>query len=282
MPTTTIDFEGFAAGTVIDDELSAFGITVFGDRNGSNPSVNDAMIFDADDGPPATGGDDDLLGGDGNVLIVSEDNDSGDPDDAAQGGTLTFEFDEPRDLLSIDIVDAFEGGFIITAFDGGGIQIGQVSNPGGGADAQVETVLLNFIGVSELVVEFVESGAVDNLIIDEPLEFEKDISNIVAYLDCDGDLCKIKFDDFEDGVREVTEAQVVAALDEAGFGDCDLLGITVKAGNNQNPEGRGPSVFGPGEGGEFFDFDTSDSFVTGTDDKAKVELDANDFDVFFV
>lgn len=96
---------------------------------------------------------------------------------------------------------------------------------------------------------------------DQTFEVDRGISNIVLYLDCDDDGLsdtKIIFDEFDDldcndnGVPGedddeiflVSLAQLEAARDAVGFADCDIVGLTIKAG----PNGGG---FGPGEG-EFF------------------------------
>ncbi|MEO0678283.1 MAG: hypothetical protein AAFZ02_12080, partial [Pseudomonadota bacterium] len=83
-----IDFSGFHAGDKIDDELNDLGVTVSAtDRHGNH---KDAMIFDSAN---PTGGDHDLETDTlGNVLIISEDGDSHDPDDNAGGGIFTFDF----------------------------------------------------------------------------------------------------------------------------------------------------------------------------------------------
>ena len=55
-----------------------------------DPANHPAMIFDSAD---PTGGDNDLATVDQqNILIISEDADSTDPDDNAAGGTLIFHF----------------------------------------------------------------------------------------------------------------------------------------------------------------------------------------------
>jgi len=87
-----LDFEGFASGTVIDNQFD--GVTITAQRDVNNTAANDAMIFDSNN---PTGGDHDLgYNGRGNILIVSEDNDSNDADDAV-GGKMTFDFDNPSD-----------------------------------------------------------------------------------------------------------------------------------------------------------------------------------------
>ena len=77
----TLDFNTFAAGTVIDNEYEDVTISATG-------GSGQAMTFDSAN---PTGGDDDLasdtLGG---LLIISEDGDSADPDDNAGGGSIFF------------------------------------------------------------------------------------------------------------------------------------------------------------------------------------------------
>jgi hypothetical protein len=86
----TIDFKQFLAG---DEPFDlCFGITVTAEGRDANgdPTGNGAMIFDS--GNP-TGGDSDLGGDYGMVMIISEDGDASDPDDNLWGGRITFDFD---------------------------------------------------------------------------------------------------------------------------------------------------------------------------------------------
>jgi len=117
---TTISFstdqEGNAlsAGDIITDQYDEwFDLTVYSrTRNG--------MVFDSDN---PTGGDTDLqtpslanIGNAqdeslGNLLIISEDGDSGDPDDDARGGALIFDFtggSHNIDRFGFHLVDAEE------------------------------------------------------------------------------------------------------------------------------------------------------------------------------
>ena len=112
---TIIDFEGFAAGTVIDDEYAGVLISAI------NPgTVTDlAVIFDTEN---YTGGDSDLAQpfspeayNPGNVLIIQEHTDPDDctvdlcsePDDEGSrpAGELIFDFLTPVMLQSIDFFD---------------------------------------------------------------------------------------------------------------------------------------------------------------------------------
>ncbi len=274
--TRTIDFESDDDGLLLagdtGDQFVFADFTVTGVSNSPSGISNEAMIFDSAN---PTGGDTDLATvSQGNLLIVSEDGDSSDPDDEAGGGTLTFDFNTPVNLTSIALVDAFEGGAQFEAFDSEGNSLGVIviAAEGDGSDGKFGTVdLSQFEDVSQLVVTFDESGAVDDLMyeIEQCITVDKDISNIVLYLDCEDEVIKFKIDDFGDGVNEITVAELEQYLDKTDFGDCDILGLTIKAGNNGGE-------FGPGEG-EYIDVITDDTFDTGTSAKADVEVSAADF-----
>jgi hypothetical protein len=109
--TINIDFEGddLSAGTIITEQYGDVGLTI------STSSESDAMLFDTNN---PTGDDFDLAASDlGNVLIISEDGDTSDPDDNAQGGTLTFEWNTSVDITGIGLLDIDEPGGSITFFD---------------------------------------------------------------------------------------------------------------------------------------------------------------------
>ncbi len=122
------------------------------------------------------------------------------------------------------------------------------------------------------VVVGADTSDVDAGVFDQAFTVKKAISNIVVYLDCDGlagdRITKVKFDDFDFRTKELHLSQVEDALAAVGFEDCDVLGLTVKAGNNKGG-------FGPGEG-QYFDVDLTDSLMTGTRAKAGFEFDADD------
>lgn len=101
-----VDFESFNAGTVITNQIAGMNVSV------NNPNGPDtAMIFDSSDW---TGGDPDLQTPGyhptntqslGKILIISEDNDSNDPDDEADGGRIYFDLDFLATSLSGVMVD---------------------------------------------------------------------------------------------------------------------------------------------------------------------------------
>ena len=151
-----IDFEGFAAGTVINSQYA--GVTISAQRDRNNTPENDAMVFDSAN---PTGGDTDLAtDSQGNILIVSEDNDSNDPDDAI-GGQIVFEFAAPASVFDLKVIDTEEGG-TITLKDADGNVIATFDIPNIG-DGEIDQVVMDVDGVSEMIVDLDGSGAIDDL-----------------------------------------------------------------------------------------------------------------------
>jgi hypothetical protein len=151
-----LDFEGLATGAVVSTQFA--GVTISAQRDVNNTPANDAMIFDSNN---PTGGDHDLAyTGRGNILIVSEDNDSSDPDDAV-GGTIHFDFDNPSDLHDIVLLDIEEsGGTIVLTFEDGSTRT--LSIPAAGNNS-AQTVALDAAGVTSMQINLAGSGAVDDL-----------------------------------------------------------------------------------------------------------------------
>lgn len=103
------------------------------------------------------------------------------------------------------------------------------------------------------------------------IEVEKDISNVVVYLAAQtpgDDPINVKFDDFDFETHEIYFDDLNAMLEASGYAGYDLLGVTVKAGNNKGG-------FGPGEG-QFFDAHLTDDVVTGTGAHADASFDVDD------
>ena len=168
-----IDFDGdlmsgdivtvLSAGAgIAGSDVGTVGVT--GTRS-DLPDTNQAMIFDAACGGVAadcTGDDSDLFQPQlGNVLIISEDGDSSDPDDADVGEQFTFDFSDfgvgEVTVLSIDVLDVeidetpasiVIGGVVVPVPDIG--------------DGNVQTVPVNGTG-SILEVILNGSGAIDNI-----------------------------------------------------------------------------------------------------------------------
>jgi hypothetical protein len=155
----TVDFNDANSGDVVDGQFE--GVTISAQRDGDrDTSENDAMIFDSNN---PTGGDHDLeYDGQGNILIISEDNDSSDADDEAHGGTISFEFDAVSEVQSLNLLDIEEAGGTIDLFDADGTLINSVGIPAAG-DNSNQVIEINTLGVSSMDVNLVGSGAVDDL-----------------------------------------------------------------------------------------------------------------------
>ena len=166
--TTTnhvIDFDGFAAGTVIDDEYASLGVNI-----SATGGSNQAMIFDSAN---PTGGDNDLrtpgnginnTTPQGNILIISEDGDSSDPDDNARGGTITFDFDDGVNINSLSFVDIEENGGKVFTTDANG-NVTTTAIPGVG-DNSFQTLSINDDDVVKLEVDLTGSGSISSLDFD--------------------------------------------------------------------------------------------------------------------
>lgn len=156
-PARVIDFEGLARGEVVSDQFD--GVTVTAQRRWQNDnSPNDAMIFDSNN---PTGGDWDLrTNSQDNILIISEDNHSWDPDDNGRGGTFTFTFDEPETVESIVVIDHEKAAtFRLTQEDGTVVTLTGPKTSNGG----VKTFDINVDSVVSMEVILPGSGALDDL-----------------------------------------------------------------------------------------------------------------------
>lgn len=175
-----IDFEGLAEGTIVSSVASGAGISglsvpgsvaVFGDSP-AFPGTNTAMIFDATCAGGCSGGDDDLMRPElGNILIISEDLDTSDPDDAdLEGAFYQFDFSGwgpgvvTVERISILDVEDIEGGARVELYAGGlgGTLLATVPLPNVG-DAGFATVEVNVSGVDFMQVTLNGSGAIDNI-----------------------------------------------------------------------------------------------------------------------
>ena len=168
--------EAIAAGAVIANQYSAFGVSISAKNRSHGPDL--AIAFDSAN---PTGNDYDLQtpradgerGNDqalNNLLIVAEndrdDNNDGlvdDPDDNAGGGKIYFEFSEPTRIEALTLIDIEENGAYIKLYDESGELISKVNVPKKG-DNSVQT--LEFDGetvVAKMKVKFPGSAALDDL-----------------------------------------------------------------------------------------------------------------------
>ena len=180
-----IDFEDLAAGTIVDDEYSAQGVTISA-LNFSN-NLDLAVVFDSNN---PTGGDGDLGGpftpgpdnpfgsiAPGNILVIQEDGDCDaftctTPDDEGSrpAGQFIIEFDQAVTLNSIDFFDVElpESG----PTDDNRISLFDINNdlialdfftPDTGGDNQWDRAVFDVSGVSRIVINMGGSGAIDNI-----------------------------------------------------------------------------------------------------------------------
>ncbi|MEM7471106.1 MAG: Hint domain-containing protein [Pseudomonadota bacterium] len=188
MTNILLNFDELQAGDLVNDQFEAQGVTI-STLDGCTP----AMVFDSAN---PTGGDTDLASSTlGNVLILSEDRDSSDPDDNAGGGTFVFEFAAPTRVLNFGTLDIEESGGEVRLYAEDGTLIKTVPiTPAG--DNQQGVVNLFTDDVARMEVELAGSGAIDNICFVEPdtrdgvVEGSNDADLIdAAYLgDPDGDL----------------------------------------------------------------------------------------------
>jgi hypothetical protein len=174
----TIDFEGLAEGSTPGSLSVGSGISGPGSLGGSVGLSSDggvthpAMIFDSDCTglPDCSGGDDDLGVQSGNVLIISEDGDSGDPDDDSDGATggtpieVTFDFSAlgtvcVSSVTVVDIEATSTGEFTVS---GPALAVTSIAQPETG-DAGTGTVAIGYCGVDTLTWQPEQSGAIDNI-----------------------------------------------------------------------------------------------------------------------
>ena len=225
-----IDFEGLSSGDIVSSVSADSGIsglpvpgtvTVTG-INPLFPNQNAAMIFDATCSGPGgcTGEDPDLFAPQlGNVLIISEDLDPTDPDDADVFGAM-FEFDFSSwgsglvTVESIDVLDVEgeEDGGLVSLYRGGagGDLIASFPIPTLG-DNTVATITIETSDVDYMEVLLNGSGAIDNISI-SPIQ--SSVGDTV-WEDLDGDN---SFDPAaEPGIPGVT----VNLLDPGPDGSCN-------------------------------------------------------------
>lgn len=186
--TSVIDFEGLAEGMIVGSVASGSGISgydaigsvlVYG-HNPALPGNNLAMIFDATcgGGPPSscTGTDNDLWQPAlGNVLIISEDGDGTNPDDADVVGAR-FDFDYsgwgPAGLVTVNSinvldVDEDENGGVVRLYAGGagGTLLSTVSIPVA-SSGELQNLPIGVSGVDFMQVFLNGSAAIDNVSIE--------------------------------------------------------------------------------------------------------------------
>ena len=183
-----ITFEGFAQGTIMDNEYAGQGLTISVTNNRVGAAFQNGVIFDTND-DPGTSRDPDLLapfddlstaGNDlfmpGNVLIIQEadgstscDATSCTPaDDEGAGGIIRFDWSSDVTVNSFNYFDIEAGEAMMTVlmYDVGGVLISTLDFAGSGGDNTFATAILGVSGVRAMEVLFNSSGALDNLSFD--------------------------------------------------------------------------------------------------------------------
>ena len=174
---------------------TAFDLTVETlTRSQTNFDCNGAMIFDSAN---PTGGDSDLktpnpaghatnVTAQKNILIVSEDGDTGDPDNDASGGVIVFWFDTPRIIKAVELIDIDDGNSTyqtrirtystVSSLSLTSLALGDPYGTTGTSttdipdvgDSSWQTVAVNKSGVRELRIRFKSSGAIARIDFDCP------------------------------------------------------------------------------------------------------------------
>lgn len=287
LDTVLIDFdqgEYFAGDIVSKIQYTGGVVSIFG-VNPLLPGKNAAMIFDS--GNP-TGGDLDLgtpnefFGGPGmnfeggpvlsnnvplnNVLIVSEDLNRSEPDDAtAQDIGLTFEFSSPVVSIGMDLLDLDSGEAELHLFDSLGNELYSDLVPETGCNG-VARISLSVPGVTKMQILLHGSGAIDN------------IKFIVACEGLNSNPVAVN-DNYETEIEEPLTIEAPGVLVNDTDADGDTLTIiehdtsSVQGGTiDLNPDGgftyTPPDGF---EGEDTFTYTVSDG--NGAEDSGNVTID---------
>lgn len=186
----TVDFSGLPVGqrvweVALGQGVSGSGVAtallginqantvhVRGQRTERPGDANRAMTFDGECGgvpEGCSGNDDDLYApGQGNLLIVSQDNNPADPNDNHEGGTLEFDFSNfgpgAVTVRSITVFDVSHQGATVTLY-AEGERLEELAIPRGDTGEQT-TVEIDTPGVDFMRVTVADSFAVDDLVFE--------------------------------------------------------------------------------------------------------------------
>jgi hypothetical protein len=166
-----VTFESFTAGEPVNMVTFSDGttatVTTVSNRPASTGGSNQAGVFDTNN---PTGNDIDLAGPfgsanggpdltPGNILIILGPSTNG-PDDDMLGGTITFNFSRPVDLLAFDFFDteaAQDDGLVVTTNTGGSSGVLTAG------DNEYGTFDTPFLEITTATFTFGGSGGIDNL-----------------------------------------------------------------------------------------------------------------------
>ena len=174
-----IDFSGFSAGTIIDDEYAADGVTF-----SATGGAGHAVVFDTNN---PTGNDGDLaapfkLYNDptteitpGNILVISDNKSSVScsatactpADDEASGGVITAVFDSVVNFHGFNAFDVTDGGkkFEVKFYDVNDLLIGSILQAAPGVGDREYQAFDNLLYANVKKIEFIfgGSGGIDGL-----------------------------------------------------------------------------------------------------------------------
>lgn len=207
-----IDFEGLEAGTFVQSVSYGQGIsgmpidgsvTIFG-HNNFFPGENAAMTFDAACPEGCTGFDNDLFAPEqGMVLIVSQDMDPGDPNDAQFEVSQEFFFQDlgagifTVESLTIGDVEDYEAGGLIEFYAGGwdGTLLATIPIPVTGNNVYA-SLPAGVSGVDYMRVSLKGSAAIDDIsLTPEPEKEILYLSNTVVKHDGISNLYRLEIDE---------------------------------------------------------------------------------------
>ncbi|MEM7248942.1 MAG: hypothetical protein AAF533_26680 [Acidobacteriota bacterium] len=152
------DFDGLPAGTVLDGQY--FNLTITGTTPPMIFDTGAVTCADADLATPGEGPGNDVAR-DG-VVILSEEWSDCAPDDARDGGLLSFDFPTPREVAWVGLLDIDEEGSVVRAYDATGGLLASVDVPAQ-ADNGWQAVMLDVEDCVTVEVELHGSGAVTDL-----------------------------------------------------------------------------------------------------------------------
>ncbi len=210
----TVDFNARATGEIVTNQFDDIGLTVSATSQGTGS--DQAMIFDTNN---PTGGHDDLATGNlDNVLIISADGDASDPESNAEGGTITFAFDEAVAVKSLTFLDLEEPAIMRFFGEDGTLLSQQTVLPTG--DNGQSVVQLFVPGTVRFEIDLPETAAVDNLV------FEDNTPDVVDGIVSGGatnDIIGLNYEGDPDGDR-VDAGDAVIAGEAADDDIVDALG----------------------------------------------------------
>lgn len=166
-PTTLSHGDGIS-GDYVEGYVT---VTGYDFTSSQGDGGNDPMIFDGTcNNQPnnCTGGDNDLYQpGQGNILILSEDGDAGDPDDERWGGVIEFDFSNFGDgyvtIGSLVVIDSEADSVVEIKLYRDGSLIA-IANVAGAGDGQLETRFVTPVpDIDYVVITMEDSGAIDDI-----------------------------------------------------------------------------------------------------------------------